>query len=81
MIAPFDTFWGELYRTLGVKALFKNAELSSAFDRKAIDGVVDGTAYAVMDFGSVAKKLQTGRIQTYIGLSLFFFFAILWLVL
>jgi multicomponent Na+:H+ antiporter subunit D len=81
VIAPFDTFWGELYRTLGVKALFKNAELSSTFDRKAIDGVVDGTAYSVMDFGGIAKKLQTGRIQTYIGLSLFFFFAILWLVL
>jgi multicomponent Na+:H+ antiporter subunit D len=81
VIAPFDTFWGELYRTLGLEALFKSAGLSSAFDRKAIDGVVDGTAYAVMDFGSIAKKLQTGRIQTYIGLSLFLFFAILWLVL
>ncbi len=81
VIAPFDTFWGELYRTLGLRALFKNAEISYAFDRKAIDGVVDGTAYSVMDFGSVVKKLQTGRIQTYIGLSLFLFFAILWLVL
>ena len=46
VIAPFDTFWGELYRTLGLRALFKNAELSSVFDRKAIDGVVDGTAYS-----------------------------------
>ncbi len=81
VIAPFDTFWGELYRTLGLRALFKNADLSYAFDRKAIDGVVDGTAYSVMDVGSVVKKLQTGRIQTYIGLSLFLFFAILWLVL
>ena len=81
VIAPFDTFWGELYRTLGLRALFKNADLSYAFDRKAIDGVVDGTAYSVMDFGSVVKKMQTGRIQTYIGLSLFLFFAILWLVL
>jgi multicomponent Na+:H+ antiporter subunit D len=81
VIAPFDTLWGELYRTLGLSALFKNAELSYAFDRKAIDGVVDGTAYSVMDFGSVVKKLQTGRIQTYIGLSLFLFFALLWLIL
>jgi multicomponent Na+:H+ antiporter subunit D len=81
VIAPVDTLWGELYRTLGLRALFKNAELSYFFDRKAIDGVVDGTAYSVMDFGSVVKKMQTGKIQTYIGLSLFLFFAILWLVL
>ena len=81
VIAPFDTLWGELYRTLGLRALFKNAELSYFFDRRAIDGVVDGTAYSVMDFGSVVKKMQTGKIQTYIGLSLFLFFAILWLVL
>jgi hypothetical protein len=81
VIAPFDTLWGELYRTLGLRALFKNAELSYFFDRKAIDGIVDGTAYSVMDFGSVVKKMQTGKIQTYIGLSLFLFFAILWLVL
>jgi multicomponent Na+:H+ antiporter subunit D len=81
VIAPFDTLWGELYRTLGLSALFKNAELSYTFDRRAIDGVVDGAAYSVMDFGSVVKKLQTGRIQTYIGLSLFLFFALLWLIL
>ena len=81
VIAPFDTLWGELYRTLGLSALFKNAELSYTFDRRAIDGVVDGTAYSVMDFGSVVKKLQTGRIQTYIGLSLFLFFTLLWLIL
>ncbi len=81
VIAPFDALWGELYRTLGLRALFRNAELSYIFDQKAIDGVVDGTGYSVMDFGSVVKKLQTGRIQTYIGLSLFLFFAILWLVL
>jgi hypothetical protein len=29
----------------------------------------------------VVKKLQTGRIQAYIGLSLFIFFLVIWLVL
>jgi multicomponent Na+:H+ antiporter subunit D len=81
VIAPIDTFWGELYRTLGLRSLFKNAERSYDFDRKAIDGVVDGTAYSVMNFGSVVKKMQTGKIQTYIALSLLILFAILWLVL
>jgi len=81
VICPLDAFWGELYRTMGLKALFKNAELSYGFDRKVIDGLVDGTAHSVLGFGDLAKKLQTGRIQTYIGLSLFLFFAILWFVL
>ncbi|HLA29026.1 MAG TPA: Na(+)/H(+) antiporter subunit D [Syntrophales bacterium] len=80
-LAPLDTFWGELYRRIGLTALFKNAEYSYAFDRRVIDGVIDGTAYFVMDFGDLVKKLQTGRIQTYIGLSLFLFFTILWMVL
>ncbi|HLA04554.1 MAG TPA: Na(+)/H(+) antiporter subunit D [Syntrophales bacterium] len=81
IIAPVDSFWGELYRKIGLTALFKNAEYSYAFDRKVIDGVIDGTALSVMDFGDLVKKLQTGRIQTYIGLSLLLFFTILWMVL
>ena len=80
-LSPVDAFWGELYRTLGLKALFKQAQLSYSFDRKIIDGVVDGTAATVMNCGGVVRKLQTGRVQGYIGLSLFLFFAILWSVL
>ena len=64
-----------------MKVLFRKAKISYAFDRKVIDGVVDGSAYSVMGFGNITKKLQTGRIQTYIGLSLFIFFWILWFVL
>ncbi len=81
VIAPLDAFWGELYRRVGLSALFKNAELSYSFDRKVIDGVVDGTAVAVVGLGGVVKKLQTGRLQTYIGLALLSLFAVLWLVL
>ncbi|MBW6485731.1 MAG: Na(+)/H(+) antiporter subunit D [Syntrophobacterales bacterium] len=81
VIAPIDSFWGELYRTLGLRSLFGTASLSYTFDQKAIDGVVDGTAYSVVGVASLVKKLQTGRVQTYIGLSLLLFFAILWAVL
>jgi multicomponent Na+:H+ antiporter subunit D len=81
VIAPTDAYWGELYRTLGLKSLFGTADMSYAFDRKAIDGVVDGTAHSVMGIGSIVRKLQTGRVQTYIGLSLVMFFVILWAVL
>ena len=81
VIAPVDTFIGELYRILGLKVLFKNAELSCAFDKGVIDGIVDGTAYTVRDVGQVTRKLQTGKLQAYLGLSLLLFFVILWLIL
>jgi multicomponent Na+:H+ antiporter subunit D len=81
IIAVIDAFWGELYRTAALRALFGQAKLSFLFDRKAIDGVVDGSALTVRGIGSVVRKLQTGRIQTYIGLSLFIFFLVIWLVL
>jgi len=32
VIGVFDTFWGELYRTLGLKALFKSADVSYGFE-------------------------------------------------
>jgi multicomponent Na+:H+ antiporter subunit D len=81
VISVADTFWGELYRTVGLRALFKNARISYGFDRKVIDGVVDGSAITVRGAGSIVRKLQVGKIQAYIGLSLFLFFLILWFVL
>jgi multicomponent Na+:H+ antiporter subunit D len=77
VISVFDTFWGELYRTLGLRALFKSADVSYGFDRQVIDGIVDGSAASTMGLGSVVRKLQTGNIQTYIGLSLLIFFLVI----
>ena len=81
VIAVVDAYWGELYRRLGLGFLFGNARLSYTFDKKVIDGIVDGSAETVRGIGSIARKLQTGRIQTYIGLSIFIFFLVLWFVL
>ncbi len=80
-ISPVDTFWGELYRILGLKLLFKNADISYGFDRKVIDGVVDGSALSVRGFGGVVKKLQTGKIQTYMGFAILFLVLIVWLLI
>ncbi len=81
LIAPTDSVWGELYRTVALKLLYWKAKIAYAFDRVVIDGVVDGSATSVRGFGNIVKKLQTGRIQAYIGLSLFIFFGILWFVM
>lgn len=81
VIAPVDSFWGELYRTFGLKFLFGNAKASLSIDKNVIDGIVDGSAETVQTIGSLVRKLQTGRIQAYIGVSLFIFFLVLWIVL
>ena len=81
VISVLDSLWGEAYRAIGLSLLFKNARLSYGFDRKVIDGVVDGTATAVKMVGFVVRRLQTGRVQAYIGLALFMFFLIVWILL
>lgn len=81
IISVLDSLWGEAYRAVGLSLLFKNARLSYGFDRKVIDGVVDGSATAVKMVGFVIRKLQTGRVQAYIGLALFMFFLIVWILL
>ncbi len=77
VISVFDAFWGELYRKLGLRALFKGADLSYEFDQKVIDGIVDGSAASAIDAGSAVRKLQTGRIQTYLSLSLVILFLVI----
>jgi len=81
VISVLDSLWGEAYRAVGLSLLFKNARLSYGFDRKVIDGVVDGSATAVKMVGFVVRRLQTGRVQAYIGLALFMFFLIVWILL
>lgn len=39
---------------------------AGGFDRHVIDGMVNGVAYSSGFFGILLRKLQTGRIQTYI---------------
>ena len=81
IISVIDGFWGELYRILGLKILFKNADISYGFDRKVIDGVVDGSALGVRGFGGIIKKLQTGRIKAYMGFAVLFIVLIVWLLI
>ncbi|MBI5464555.1 MAG: NADH-quinone oxidoreductase subunit L [Ignavibacteriales bacterium] len=41
------------------------------FDNKIVDGMVNLIAYLAGFFGILARKIQTGRVQTYIALALF----------
>ncbi len=66
-----DTFWGEVYRRVGLAALMGSAKKTVDFDTKGIDGVVDGSAYGVMKIGKNINRTQTGNIQEYLGAGVF----------
>ncbi|MDR3073914.1 MAG: Na(+)/H(+) antiporter subunit D [Deltaproteobacteria bacterium] len=68
-LAWIDDHWTEAYRAVGLRGLMAAAFGSSVFDRKAIDGVVDGSAYGVMGIGRIGAKLQNGDVQRYLGLA------------
>ena len=40
---------------------------AGSFDTYVVDGLVNGIAYFSGFFGQVVRKLQTGRVQTYLG--------------
>lgn len=80
-LAWVDDRWTEAYRVVGLRGLMAAAMGTSWFDRKGIDGVVDGTAYGVMNIGRLGAMLQNGDLQRYLGLAVilaFVAFGIFW---
>jgi multicomponent Na+:H+ antiporter subunit D len=81
-VAFFDNIWTNVYETVGLRALKAFGAMTSVFDRKAIDGVVDGTAHGVRLLGQLGALAQNGRLQQYLGLAVVLalaIFAVVWL--
>ncbi|TVM15517.1 Na(+)/H(+) antiporter subunit D [Oceanidesulfovibrio indonesiensis] len=68
--AAIDAVWGEVYRTIGLAFLLITAKLTSIFDRKGIDGVLDGSVYGVGRGGHALARTQTGKLQGYLAAAL-----------
>ncbi len=55
----------------GVAVLVRNlAFANNSFDKYVVDGLVNFTAFSVNTTGAVLRKLQTGKVQTYVALLL-----------
>jgi multicomponent Na+:H+ antiporter subunit D len=67
-IAFIDGLWSEAWNAVALRVLKGLAFLAAWFDRRAIDGVVDGSAYGVGALGRTAALIQNGRLQVYLGL-------------
>lgn len=73
-VTPLNEQVGELYKTVGFRTALGGAAVSTSFDVKAIDGVVDGIAHKVGEIGDKVRHAQTGRIQHYIAIATALFF-------
>jgi multicomponent Na+:H+ antiporter subunit D len=62
-IQGFDTWFGEVYRTVGLHPLMTQAKFWSWFDWHGIDGVVDGIARFVRGLGGKLREVQAGKLQ------------------
>jgi len=66
-IGKANDWIGEVYRTIGYRFTLAVAKAMSWFDWEGIDWVLDGSAKGVVRGGDELRKLQTGKIQHYIG--------------
>ncbi|MDR0355816.1 MAG: Na(+)/H(+) antiporter subunit D [Deltaproteobacteria bacterium] len=67
-ISAIDAVWTIVWDKVALRLLKLLAAFSAWFDRAAIDGVVDGSAYGVKGLGHLTALLQNGRLQHYLGL-------------
>jgi multicomponent Na+:H+ antiporter subunit D len=82
-VEKIDLWWSEFYARAGLKGFLKLADITSWFDRNAIDGVVDGTAIGVRHLGQASTAAQTGRLQDYLTAAVvlgLLVFALVWWV-
>ncbi len=63
----FDTMYGAFVD----KVYLVFAEASARFDKGFIDGIVNWTGTSVMGTGGALRKLQTGKVQTYVAVVAF----------
>lgn len=56
-----------IYEPLGDKVAYGVARLSNWFDRKGIDGAVNGIAHQTDHAGARARRWQNGRLTTYMA--------------
>lgn len=76
-VSRVDAWIGELYRTAGLRTTMKTAALVSWFDLRGIDCFVDSFARHFSLMGEWLRKVQTGKIQHYIGAAVIFLFLLL----
>jgi multicomponent Na+:H+ antiporter subunit D len=66
-VSAANEWVSNVYRTIGLRFTMAAAKACSWFDREGIDWTIDGSARGIVDGGDRLRRLQTGRVQQYIG--------------
>lgn len=66
-VVAVNEWVSNVYRTIGTRFTMAAARAFSWFDREGIDWTIDGSARGIVEGGDRLRRLQTGRIQHYIG--------------
>jgi len=72
---------GGLYQRAGVGPVQRASSTLTHFDRSGIDGLIDGLARHTLIIGNGLRRIQTGKIQHYIGGAVIFFFLLMIIVM
>lgn len=76
-LSRLNDWVGGLYQRAGVGPVQVASAGLTHFDRSGIDGLIDGLACRTLEAGNILRRIQTGKIQHYIGGAVIFFFLLL----
>lgn len=68
--ARLDGLWSEVYQRVGLRLLLFLGRITSWFDRRGIDFVIDNAAMGARQGGGILTGVQTGRLQDYLALTI-----------
>jgi multicomponent Na+:H+ antiporter subunit D len=72
-----DTILNSVYKTVGIRMTHALAKGFSRFDVNGIDWAIDGTAKSVLAGSDQLRRIQTGKVQHYIGGAIIFLFVVI----
>ena len=76
-VTAVNDFADNVWKNVGLAFTMALAKMFSWFDKEGIDWVIDGSAKSVVDGGDQLRRLETGKIQQYIGVAVAIIFIVL----
>jgi len=76
-----DSWTGSVWKHLGLAMTRALAKGFNRFDRQGIDWVIDGSAKSVLNGADHLRRVQTGKIQHYIGAGVICLFTVILIAL
>ena len=76
-LSTVNDFADNVWKNVGIAFTMSLAKMFSFFDKEGIDWVIDGSAKSVVKGGDQLRRIETGKIQQYIGAAVAVMFIVL----